>query len=1036
MVLSAVELQEKIEKLSTNMTRLNDIVNGDNATEVAVDSGTVPSIARFLSLVDQEIDDALSAYAENYAVKLNTVADGTSTVYTLSSAVSTSLLTYGYLGVHVFVGGVIQPKDGVVYTIINDGTQIQFAEVLPENTSIYVEGAFVFNGTISPGGGGGEVITSEFDYETEVAFEGATIPVGLGFVRTAGYYVAGDGGGHLKKRIATPSVVKPWHNQSADGAWWEIARGQEIFAEMFGARADYDQATGLGTNNQNAINNALEFTNAVGLRGGYYRISDTVVIPPHKRLYSNSAGYGNSVIDAGYFATNAHAVLIPRSLPRTHVIDPMITECQYSGGVLTNQNAGDLYTTSSDTRLNTYRIMDFTNKNASGAIQATQRALSIAVKASHGSSMERVSIRTTANSGAFELVSGDSNWGNAPDIGYFGQNAFFASISRCVIMGSFRDAAVLIMPTEVVGDDPDYYPQTDRFIADQCFIEGHCSFAVRGADEIRVSGVTTTTIKVKWFRSHRFASTGSVTIGSVAYTYTSLTHTGDELVFSGLSSNPVSNGVTVGNVLTRTQDRRSYGTGGVLVTNSFLRALSHPTMKLSTDSFYSDCFDFTGRIFELSGLGVRGIHFTSCYMHGREDILGWMLNVQDVHFNDGWWECKSRNTPAGSGLDSCRLIGLSTSELLARGITEAVPSCAQNIKFTGWTGTGSPVDRRPAWRQSGSGYGVFGSTVSDDTGYFQPGRGYDDAYSGPSSGVSSDAINVIRIARLRSDNHPLQILSEISTHRASMAKSAKWAFGFGQSLSDDPDYAFNLLFGQNTIYNAKNVSGTNFTGYRAENTAGNVGFYVNSGGFGSLHYNGSERLVYGSNVVRASQDNVMSCGSGSYRWSQLYAATSTIGTSDERLKDNIAPIEERLLDAWEDVEWVQFQFKEALAEKGETARMHFGLIAQRVENVFKQHNLDAFALGLLCFDSWEAEYEDVYEDVMIDVENINSETGEPVKEKIKQSLPTGQKKLVKEAGNVYGLRYEECFVLEAAYQRRRLDRLEALITKTGKTSKK
>jgi hypothetical protein len=76
-----------------------------------------------------------------------------------------------------------------------------------------------------------------FVFDTEADFEGANIPPVLQFVRTAGYYAPGDGGGHLKQRVATPSVIEPWHKQSADGAWWIIAK-QHLDVRMFGARID------------------------------------------------------------------------------------------------------------------------------------------------------------------------------------------------------------------------------------------------------------------------------------------------------------------------------------------------------------------------------------------------------------------------------------------------------------------------------------------------------------------------------------------------------------------------------------------------------------------------------------------------------------------------------------------------------------------------------------------------------------------------------------------------------------------------------
>lgn len=138
-------------------------------------------------------------------------------------------------------------------------------------------------------------------------------------------------------------------------------------------------------------------------------------------------------------------------------------------------------------------------------------------------------------------------------------------------------------------------------------------------------------------------------------------------------------------------------------------------------------------------------------------------------------------------------------------------------------------------------------------------------------------------------------------------------------------------------------------------------------------------------------------------WKQLYAGTTTISTSDERLKDNIAPIDDDVLDAWGEVGWYQYQFKDAIAEKGETkARLHTGAIAQRIESVFESHGLDANRYGLLCYDEWDATPSEC------DVD------GNVVQE-------------AREAGNRYSLRYEEALCMEAAYQRRRADRLEERI---------
>jgi hypothetical protein len=155
---------------------------------------------------------------------------------------------------------------------------------------------------------------------------------------------------------------------------------------------------------------------------------------------------------------------------------------------------------------------------------------------------------------------------------------------------------------------------------------------------------------------------------------------------------------------------------------------------------------------------------------------------------------------------------------------------------------------------------------------------------------------------------------------------------------------------------------------------------------------------------RPKADNFCYLGDSSNRWIQLYATTTTIATSDERLKDNIEAVPDAVLDAWGDVNWSQFQFRDAVAKKGEDrARLHNGLVAQRIDAAFKAHGQDASRYGLFCFDEWEATPE----------------------EKDEQGNVTEE---AKPAGDIYSLRYEEALCMEAAYQRRRADRAEARIS--------
>lgn len=75
------------------------------------------------------------------------------------------------------------------------------------------------------------------DYNTEINFELSSIPSVIQYISVAGYYSIGDGGEHTKKRISTPSPVKGWHKQAADGSWWQVD-SSTANPRMFGAKGD------------------------------------------------------------------------------------------------------------------------------------------------------------------------------------------------------------------------------------------------------------------------------------------------------------------------------------------------------------------------------------------------------------------------------------------------------------------------------------------------------------------------------------------------------------------------------------------------------------------------------------------------------------------------------------------------------------------------------------------------------------------------------------------------------------------------------
>lgn len=177
-----------------------------------------------------------------------------------------------------------------------------------------------------------------------------------------------------------------------------------------------------------------------------------------------------------------------------------------------------------------------------------------------------------------------------------------------------------------------------------------------------------------------------------------------------------------------------------------------------------------------------------------------------------------------------------------------------------------------------------------------------------------------------------------------------------------------------------------------------------------------------TNVIRPTTDNGAACGESSGRWSVVYAATGTINTSDEREKQQIKQIDAAAIRAWAKVEYCQFKFNDAVEKKGDGARWHFGLIAQRVKEAFESEGLNAFEYGVLCYDEWDDHYETVVDErdvAVFDDEGkpMLDEIGEQIT--VKERYDTGEQRLVMAAGSRYGVRYEEALALECAYLRSR-----------------
>lgn len=141
------------------------------------------------------------------------------------------------------------------------------------------------------------------------------------------------------------------------------------------------------------------------------------------------------------------------------------------------------------------------------------------------------------------------------------------------------------------------------------------------------------------------------------------------------------------------------------------------------------------------------------------------------------------------------------------------------------------------------------------------------------------------------------------------------------------------------------------------------------------------------------KDNTSKLGTGDHRWNQIYSSSGSIYTSDKKKKIEISYIgspseydttmnDEVLIDFINGLQPVIYK-----AIDGESGRPHHGLIAQDIENLLKNLNINDHAAFIKSPMTKEIEYEE-----------INEETG-------KKEL---HKKLEEIKGEYnYGLRYSE-----------------------------
>jgi len=166
----------------------------------------------------------------------------------------------------------------------------------------------------------------------------------------------------------------------------------------------------------------------------------------------------------------------------------------------------------------------------------------------------------------------------------------------------------------------------------------------------------------------------------------------------------------------------------------------------------------------------------------------------------------------------------------------------------------------------------------------------------------------------------------------------------------------------NAIFNRLGTDGEQVIFNKDGTTVGSIGtidsdllIYSSASGHKGLRFgNGYVAPTNNSGTI---QDNTTDLGLNSYRFQDIYATNGTIQTSDRNEKQGIR----ELLDAEQRVATAckgllrAFKWNSAVEEKGDEARIHFGIIAQDLQDAFTAEGLDAGDYAMFINSTWTDE---------------------------------------------------------------------------------
>ncbi|MDB4716165.1 tail fiber domain-containing protein [bacterium] len=270
------------------------------------------------------------------------------------------------------------------------------------------------------------------------------------------------------------------------------------------------------------------------------------------------------------------------------------------------------------------------------------------------------------------------------------------------------------------------------------------------------------------------------------------------------------------------------------------------------------------------------------------------------------------------------------------------------------------------------------------------------------------------------------------------------SLGANDSVSISPSGYIDVSGnGTGGYYNREGSDGEILRLLKDGTTVGSIGsysssyLYIGSTGGSDTHIGFVNGHVRPATATGAPLDNDLDLGHPIARWDDIYATNGTIQTSDFNEKQDIASLTatEMLVGKRISALFKTFRWKDSVAENGDNARTHTGVIAQDVQAAFTAEGLDAGDYALFISSTWwetqtEVPAVEAVAEVLDEDGNVTTEAVEAKDAYTRTDTYDTEEEAPEGATSKtrMGIRYPELLSFVAAYNEQRFASIEARLT--------